>query len=129
MSENIVALGLSEQLGVFILGIEQEGSNADFGANTSSIRLSHCVRMYELADPADPRRVGFTWHPDPMFTSEVPMTFSMDKVLCIRKLAESEEMAVKYRAFLTEFRLRRSGLISGVTNISDQQRKILSEGI
>lgn len=128
MNEKILALGLAEQLGVFILGIEKEASNYFFGPQSPSVSLSHCVRMYELADPSDPRRVGFTWHPDPMFTSEVPMTFSADKVLCVRELSETEEMAIKYKAFLTEFRLRRSGLVSGISSV-DHQKKILSEGI
>lgn len=118
----IISLGLSEQLGVFILGLLEEEPGSD------SISLSHCVRMYELADPADPRRVGFTWHPDPFLTSEKPTSFFRSKILCVRELEESEEMAAKYRSFLTEFRLRRSGLVSGVNSV-DQQRKIITEGV
>jgi hypothetical protein len=52
----------------------------------------------------------------------------MDKILCYRHLIDSEEMAIKYRAFLTQFRLSRSGLVSGVSSI-DQQRKIIAEGV
>jgi hypothetical protein len=114
-------LALSLELGVFIVGTVES-------LDEKTVNMTHCVRMYEMADPQDPRRVGLTWHPDPMMTSELPMTFSMHNLLCYRKLAESEEMAVKYRAFLTQFRLSRSGLVSGVTSV-EQQKKILTEGI
>jgi hypothetical protein len=125
---DVVALGLASEVGVFIVGTVDHSEQVTVFGSLPTIRLTHCVRMYEISDPNDPRRVGFTYHPDPMMTSEVPMTFSMDKVLCYRHMAESEEMAIKYRAFLTQFRLSRSGLVSGVSSI-DQQRKILAEGV
>lgn len=117
----VVALGLSDPAGVFVVGLLE----GEIGEKT--VKMSHCVRMYEIADPADPRRVGLTWHPDPMMTSEHVMTFQLGHVLCYRLLGGSEEMAIKYRSFLTEFRLRRSGLISGVNSLSDAQRRIITE--
>lgn len=125
---DVVALGLANEVGVFIVGTLDESESKSYLGSVPAIKLSHCVRMYELADPSDPRRVGFTWHPDPMMTSEVPMSFALDKILCCRPLMATEEMAIKYKAFLTQFRLSRSGLVSGVNSI-DQQRKILSEGV
>ena len=121
---DVVALGMAGEVGVFIVGTVDRSERITVFGDAPTVQLSHCVRMYEMADPNDPRRVGFTWHPDPMMTSEVPMTFAMDKLLCYRPLVDGEEMAIKYRAFLTQFRLSRSGLVSSVAD-----RKILSEGV
>lgn len=75
--------------------------------------LKNAVRVFEV--PTAEQRVGYQFHPDPYFTTEKEVRARNDEFLIHRIETDPEDKMLKeYKAFLTNMRMQKAGLVPGV---------------
>jgi hypothetical protein len=84
--------------------------------NLGDLQLKYAVRVFEM--PLEGGRIGYQFHPDPYFTSDALAHVDLSEFLMWRiESNEDDKMVKEYQNFLTQLRMQKSGLVSGVKPI------------
>lgn len=116
MLSNVVVVALASAPGLFFVGTLVRETE-------SELIVTSVARAFETQ--SETGRLGYQWHPDPWFTVEGETRILKAAVMMIRVIDGEDRMAMDYERFLTQIRLKKSGLVSGVQDL-EAQKKILS---
>jgi hypothetical protein len=102
MEEMNLFVGMVKGTNLFLLGEVVD-------KNPNQVVLRWCVRVFEMPKEG---RIGYQFHPDPYFTTDVESQVDLSEFLIYRIESNQDSKIIReYKNFLTQVRIQKSGLV------------------